>query len=265
MKRRYVPLLVLLVSFFTTATAGAFDHRHGLFDILLKKHVVMKDGGKSSRVDYKGIAGDKALMTAYLSDLSSVSKAEYDSWTADKKLAFLINAYNAFTIDLIVRHYPVKSIKDTGSLFKSPWSVAFIPLLGKKRSLDEIEHEMIRKKGVFDEPRIHVALVCASIGCPALRNEAYSYENLNAQLEKAMVLFLSDRFRNRYSAKDRKITVSPIFNWYGQDFKSKYGSLEKFFMNYAKALTDSEGDAADMKKGGFSIDFGDYNWMLNDR
>lgn len=258
-------LFVLIFCIFLPINASAFDHQHGLFDILLKKHVVMKDDAKASQVDYKGIANDKALMGTYLGALSSVNKSDFDNWDKRKQLAFLINAYNAYTIDLVVRNYPVKSIKDIGSMLKSTWSIRFIPLLGKKRSLDEIEHEIIRKKGVYDEPRIHVALVCAAIGCPALRNEAYTYDNLDAQLEKALVLFLSDKSRNRYDSKEKKFHVSPIFKWYESDFKDKFGSLEKFFMKYSKVLSSNEQDMAVMKQGGSSVVFGDYNWKLNDR
>lgn len=263
MKRLFVSIVLLCLLW--PMNAMAFDHLHGLFDIVLKKHVVLRDNGMWSQVDYRGIANDKALMGTYLGQLSAVGKSEYDAWSRDKKLAFLINAYNAYTIDLVVRHYPVKSIKNIGSVFKSVWSIRYIPLLGQKRSLDEIEHELIRQKGVFDEPRIHVALVCASIGCPALRNEAFTYEKLNAQLEKSLVLFLSDKTRNRYDAAKKTYRVSPIFKWYEEDFKAKYGSLEAFFIGYAKYLAAYEKDIPQMMKKGSTLEFGDYNWNLNDR
>ncbi len=263
MKHLWVSAVFLFV--LCPLSAVAFDHHHGLWDIVLKKHVVMRDNGTWSQVDYRGITNDKALMGTYLNQLSSVRLNEYDSWSRDKKLAFLINAYNAFTIDLVVRNYKVKSIRDIGSMFKSVWSIRYIPILGRKRSLDEIEHELIRQKGVFDEPRIHVALVCASIGCPPLKNEAYTYENLNDQLEKALILFLSDKTRNRYDAAKKTYRVSPIFKWYEGDFKDKYGTLEKMFIGYARFLSRDPKEIPQMMKGGAAIEFGDYNWNLNDR
>ena len=242
----------------------AFDHQHGIWDIIMKKHVVMKDGGHSSRVDYKGIKNDRALFNTYLSELSSVSRTEFDSWSKKQQLAFLINAYNAFTIDLILKHYPVKSIKDIGSLFKTPWQIEFIPLFGKTWSLDQIEHQMIRKKGVFDEPRIHAALVCASIGCPALRNVAYTEENIDTELEQAMINFLSDKSRNRFIADKNRFQVSPIFKWYEDDFKLKYGSLLAFFNKYGESLVSRKTDLGIMKHGKSTIEFLDYDWKLND-
>lgn len=245
--------------------AAAFDHEHGLLDILLKKHVIMSADKTSSRVDYQALSKDRGLMKAYLSTISSVSQAEFDSWGRKEQLAFLINAYNAYTLDLVVRHYPVKSIRNIGSFFRKTWSIPFADLFGQKRTLDDIEHGMIRKKGVYDEPKIHVALVCAAVGCPALRNEAYTAEKLDAQLEQAMVLFLSDRSRNRYDRKTRTFHVSPLFQWYGDDFKAKYGSLGQFFLAYARAFSMDEKDVATVKKEGAAISFGDYDWALNDR
>ncbi len=266
MKKNVLCLLCLILCLYVAPVrAATFDHQHGLFDILLKKHVMMSADGRSSRVDYKGIANDKALMGTYLSEISSVSQKEFDGWSREKQLAFLINAYNAYTLDLVIRNYPVKSIRDIGSIFRKTWDIRFASLLGKKRTLDEIEHGMIRKKGVYDEPRIHVALVCAAIGCPALRNEAYTFENLNGQLEKALALFLTDRSRNRYDAKNNRFHVSPIFKWYESDFKDKYGSLEKFLTGYAGLFADSDKDVAAMKQGASAIEFGDYNWKLNGR
>ena len=257
-------LLILFLVFFTSSPAIAFDHHHGMFDIVLKKHVLMKDGGQSSQVDYKGIANDKALFKTYLAELSSVKKKEFDSWNRNRRLAFLINAYNAYTIALVLDHYPVKSIRDIGTLFKSPWSIPFVPLFGEKLSLDHIEHTMIRQKGAYDEPRIHVALVCASVGCPALLNEAYTAENLESQLEKALVSFLSDKSRNRYDPRDNKLHVSSLFKWYEKDFKDKYGTLFNFFIRYKDNLGFTK-DHMTAKRRATKIVFEDYNWDLNDR
>jgi hypothetical protein len=262
--KRIAACILVLLCLCLPASAFAFDHQHGIWDIILKKHVIMKEDGKVSRVDYQGIKNDTGLFVTYLASLSSVKPEEYDTWTRDQKLAFLINAYNAFTIKLILDHYPVKSIRDIGSLFTKPWSIPFVDLLGQKRTLDDIEHGLIRAKGVFDEPRIHVALVCAAIGCPALRNEAYTAERLNAQLEDALHKFLSDRNRNRFNAEKNRFEISSIFKWYGQDFADKYGSLNTFLILYGQSFAAAGSpEFARINAGGFSVDYLDYDWNLN--
>lgn len=245
--------------------AVTFDHEHGLLDILLKKHVIMSADKTSSRVDYQALAKDRGLMKAYLSAISSVSQEEFDRWNRKEQLAFLINAYNAYTLDLVVRHYPVQSVRNIGSFFRKTWSIRFADLLGQKRTLDEIEHGMIRKKGVYGEPRVHAALAFAAVGSPALRNEVYTAEKLDGQLEQAMKLFLLDRTRNRFDAHLRTFHVSALFHWKGDDFKAKFGSLGNLFITYAGALALSEDDVAAIKKEGTIIEFENFDWSLNDR
>lgn len=263
MKKAALIALILIVSGFSKAYAN-FDHDHGRWDVLLKKHVVMKNQNKQSLVDYKGFKNDTGLLVNYLTNLSLVAQTEYDTWTRDQKLAFLINAYNAYTVKLIVDHYPVESIKDIGGWFGNPWKIEFIPLLGKKRSLDEIEHGMIRPKGMFDEPKIHVALVCAAKGCPALQNRAYTYENLSALLDTALANFLSDSSRNRFNSTKKRFEISPIFNWYGEDFASQYGSLNRFLMTNADRFTADPGELETIRSEAFTVTFTDYDWSLND-
>jgi len=192
--------------------------------------------------------------------------AEFERWNKDQQLAFLINAYNAFTIDLILTEYPqVESIKDLGSFLQSPWKKRFFTLLGQERHLDELEHEMIRAKGVYDEPRIHVAVVCASIGCPALRDEAYVADRLDAQLEDSFKRFLSDRSRNRYNPQAGKLEVSKIFSWYKEDFDDgRFSSLNDMFARYANLLADAPANRQHIQQGNVPIDYLDYDWALND-
>jgi Protein of unknown function, DUF547 len=134
-------------------------------------------------------------------------------------MAFLINAYNAFTVELILTKYPgLASIKDLGSMFSSPWKPKWIPLLGGKVSLDDIERGMLRERGRFDDPRVHFGVNCASIGCPPLREEAFVAERLDAQLDEQALRFMSDRTRNRFDAAARRLELSKIFDWYGDDF-----------------------------------------------
>jgi hypothetical protein len=257
-------LLALLLALpWTVAQADGFDH--SAWDALLKKHVTMLRSGQASEVDYAGFSTDRGQLKQYLASVSSVTPAQFDRWDRASRLAFLINAYNAYTVELILTGYPdVKSIKDLGSLLRSPWKKRFAPLLGETRSLDDVEHGLIRGSGRYAEPRIHFAVNCASIGCPALRPEAYVGERLETQLEEATGSFLEDRTRNRLEGNTLK--VSSIFKWYQSDFeKSWRGSetLAGFLAHYRKALGLDESTASQLREGKIAIDFLDYDWRLN--
>src|SRR5476651_2001930 len=167
-----VSIIIAGILLTATETALAFDQNHAVWDTLLKRHVVVAQNGSSSLVDYAGLTRDRSALNAYLDGLSAVTDTEYRGWIREQQLAFLINAYNAFTVKLVLTRYPdLKSIKDLGSFLKSPWKKEFFKLLGAERSLDDVEHGLIRARGAFDEPRIHFAVNCASIGCPMLREK----------------------------------------------------------------------------------------------
>jgi hypothetical protein len=253
----------------TPARADGFDRTHAAWSALLAKHVVLIDAGKASQVSYAGFAADRAALAAYLGAVSAVTPAELESWPRADQMAFLINAYNAFTIELILTRYPdLKSIRDLGNVvFNSPWKRRFFTLLGRPQHLDGIEHETLRKAGVYDEPRIHFAVNCASVGCPMLREEAYVGSRLDAQLEDQTRRFLADRSRNRYSTERAALEVSPIFDWYRQDFESGYGgvrSREQFFARYAALLADRPEQRAAIASGKVPLRFLEYDWRLND-
>jgi len=265
MKRSLAALTLLLAC----GLAQAFDHSHGAWDVVLKRHVTLLNEGNASQVGYAGILQDHAALRAYLDTLSAVPMGEYQAWTKAERLAFLINAYNAFTVELILTKYPaVQSIKDLGSLFRSPWKKRFFTLLGEARHLDNLEHELIRAPGIFDEPRIHFAVNCASVGCPMLRDEAYTAEGLDVQLEDNMRRFLSDRSRNRFDAASGKLRVSNIFDWYGEDFEQGYqgfSSVRALLTKYAALLADSVEDRKRIETGNYGLVFLDYDWSLNDK
>ncbi len=248
------------------AQSAAFDQRHSAWTTLLKKHVVLLDGGHASQLRYAGMAADRAALKAYLAQLSAVSAATLDSWPKPQQMAFLINAYNAFTVDLILGKYPkLASIKDLGSLLQNPWKQSFVPLLGSTLSLDQIEHENLRAAGRFNDPRIHFAVNCASVGCPMLREEAFVAERLDTQLDEQALRFMSDRSRNRYA--DGKLQVSKIFDWYGGDFKQGHRgitSLPVFLARYATQLTDAPADRSRILALAAPVAFLDYDWALND-
>ena len=267
-------LALACAAFATSFCAFALDHSHKAWDDLIKKHVRYEQDGNASRVDYKGFAADRAALQAYLQSLSAVPRAQYDGWSKPQQFAFLANAYNAFTVEKILTRYPdLRSIRDFGRVFGNPWKDAFFTLLGDRRHLDWIEHETLRAPGAFDEPRVHVAANCASIGCPMLGRSAFTADTLDAQLEALMRAFLSDRSRNRYDAATKTLLLSPIFDWYKADFERggksflgypNGGGAAAVAARHAEQLADAEADRAALRAGGVGVKFLDYDWSLND-
>lgn len=210
---------------------------HSSWNILLQKHVSNK-----GHVDYKAFKSNRNELINYITYLGD--HVPQDSWTREDKLAYWINAYNAMTIDLILRYYPIKSIKD----IKKPWGQRFWKLGEKWYHLNEIENQILRKMA---EPRIHFAIVCASFSCPKLQNSAYTPSGIDKQLTKAAKDFLNDSERNDISKNN--LELSKIFQWFAKDFKQA-GSLIDFLNQY------SEITISDKAKKHFK----DYNWNLNE-
>ncbi|MDC0007299.1 DUF547 domain-containing protein [Winogradskyella sp.] len=213
----------------------AFDH--GLFSTLLKKHVTDSGG-----VNYKGFKSESRALQNYIDLLKAYQPTE--DWDKNDKIAYWINAYNALTIDLIIRNYPTKSIKD----IKDPWDQRLWKFGNKWQNLNDIEHKILRN---MNEPRIHFAIVCASVSCPKLQNEAFTALNIEAQLVKATKEFLNDTSKNKLS--EDRIQLSKIFKWFKRDFENS-GSLIDFLNLYTDIKISSKA-----KKS-----FMDYNWNLND-
>jgi hypothetical protein len=274
--RRLIFLFALLAQIFASGTAAqGFDHTHAAWTALLKKHVVLVDGGKASQARYTGFQQDRAALKGYLDSLSKVTQAEFDGWSKPQRAAFLINAYNAFTVEKILTRYPkIGSIWDFGKVFGNPFKDRFFTLLGREFSLDGIEHETLRKPGAYDEPRVHFAVNCASIGCPMLREEAYVAARLDAQLEEQARRFLSDRTRNRYNPEAGRLEVSKIFDWFKEDWSSGYRGLEgkaaavrsreQYFAGYAALLADRPEQRKAIEEQKAPLSFLDYDWALND-
>ncbi len=250
------------------ARAQAFDHGHGAWTALLKKHVVLLRGGQAAQLDYAGVAAERAALQAYLGTLSAVPEPAFRAFGRPQQMAFLTNAYNAFTVALVLTRYPaLKSIKDLGSLLQSPWKPKTVPLFGGKVSLDDIEHGMLRAPGRYDDPRVHFGVNCASIGCPALREEAFVAERLDAQLDAQALRFLSDRSRNRYNAAPSRLEVSKIFDWFGDDFRQGHRgitSLPAFLARHADVLADVPAGRERIRAQQVPVTFADYDWALND-
>ena len=220
---------------------------HQPYQTLLQKYV-----SPEGKVNYRGLLKDSTSLNKYLNTLSNNPPAS--NWSREEQLAYWINAYNAFTLQLILRHYPVKSIKDIGDKIKipfvnTPWDAKFIRIGKNFVDLNYIEHSILRKK--FSEPRIHFAIVCASVSCPKLLNEAYTPEKLNQQLDNQARAFINDPSRNKI--KPDAIQVSKIFSWFKGDFTKK-GSLISFLNNYSKVKINQNASFSTL----------DYNWNLNE-
>lgn len=221
--------------------------KHDTFDKLLKVHV--DEGGM---VNYEGFIADSLELNVYLKSISTnVPNPQY--WSQNEELSYWINAYNAFTIQLIIRNYPLVSIKDVGEGLKipfvnSPWDFKFIPIGKNLYDLNNIEHGTIRKE--FDEPRIHFALVCAAVSCPRLLNEAYVPERLNEQLDLQARHFINDSNKNKIT--EDQLSLSKLFSWYKGDF-TKELSLIDYLNQYSEVKISKNA----------SIDNLDYDWKLN--
>ena len=243
------PLLLSIMTLCTGLTTTGMDHAP--LDAILSHNV--KDG----LVDYGALKKDRAALDAYLKDGGSVSLSTFQGWPKNDQLAFLINVYNASTLQLIIDNYPLDSIKSLGSFLSSPWDKKSVLLFGKPISLDTLEHKIIRKN--YEEPRIHFALVCAALGCPPLRGEAYQGDRLDAQLDEQTRRFLNSE-KNNYLDRDKKtLWLSPIFKWYREDFEAAADSLPAFVAPYM--LPTENGVILQ----DFDISFTDYDWTLNDR
>lgn len=218
---------------------------HNQWTNMLQKHV--NDDGF---VNYKGFIKDSLQFNKYLETL--INNRPTDNWSKNAQLAYWINVYNAFTIKIVVDNYPVKSIKDIKKgipFVNSVWDVKFIPFKNGMMDLNEVEHGILRKQ--FNEPRIHFAINCASFSCPQLLNEAYTSENLEAQLTKMSKAFLADENRNVISSN--KVQLSKIFSWFKGDFV-KDQTLTEFLNQYAPVKISNEA----------KIEHLPYNWELND-
>jgi hypothetical protein len=263
--------LLAAVLMLSSTAVVAFDHQHQMLNQVLSDVVRLSPNKRQTRVDYGLLNKQPEQLNRYLAALSSVKQSEYKLWTDDEQLSFLINAYNAFTLQLINQNYgkfqngKVESIKDLGGFFSSPWKQSFFTLLEEKHSLDDIEHDMIRVW--FKRPRIHAALVCAAVSCPPLRDQAFVADQLSQQLDDQMRQFLSDDQRNTINLSDNRVNLSSIFKWYGEDFeKGQQGftTLKDLIKLYQADMADSPQQLTWLQKQDFNIRYLDYDWRLND-
>lgn len=217
---------------------------HDSWTALLQKHV-----NQNGFVDYNGFIADSNELNFYIQTLQN-NPPNTETWSRNDILAYWINAYNAFTVQIVIRNYPTASIKDIKpgiGFINSVWDIKFIEIAGLQLDLNNIEHNILRK---MDEPRIHFAINCASYSCPVLGRNAYTAKQLDMQLDEAARLFVNDPTRNHIS--DTSAAISSIFNWFTGDF-TKNGSLTEFINQYSTTRIPPE----------VRITFLPYDWRLN--
>ncbi len=243
-----IPVLVLVAFLGSVPGAGDPSFSHADWSELLTRHVA--DG----KVDYEGLRTDRGLLDAYLARTAGANLA---GWSGDERKAFWINVYNARMVEIILDHWPLESVLDIGKIVVVPTLKAFkirFPAAGSDRSLDDVEHRILRTN--FNDPRIHAAIVCASASCPVLASEAYDPEQLDAQLDAAMDGFLRDPSRNRIF--DSPPRISKIFDWFEEDFRKESGSAWAYILGRLTVEERTRVGAPPPKHL-------DFDWSLNER
>lgn len=269
--------LVLAVAFTTliaVGTARAQDE-FSYEDYALALRTYVDDQGM---VNYEALKADRDKLDAFARRLGTLDETIYDGWSNDAKVAFWINAYNGLTLKAIIDNYPIKAShlrslrfpKNSIRQISGVWNKLKHPVMGQERTLDDIEHKILRTQ--FNEPRIHMALVCAAMGCPALRNEPYTEEKLNEQLDNQAKRFVAQAEKFRIDRKDNRVYLSSIFKWFGEDFVPTYGT-EKFsshsrdenaVLNFVSQYLPEE-DQSYLHQAEYSIKHLDYDWSLNEQ
>lgn len=241
------------------APAVGQGFRHSELDSVLIRHV------STAGVDYRGLKTARAPLDRYVRQLGAVSSSEYDNWSRNEKLAYLINAYNALVLQQVIDNYPIKRSMHLKALVRpanSVWQIKGFfddvrhPVAGASRTLDDIEHKLLRE--VLKEPRIHAALVCAARSCPPLRKEAYDAARIDEQLDEQWRVFINDKERNHIDRRRGEIKLSEILKWFESDFGGT-DAVISFISRYVDAPTQNW-----LRTRKYRVLYFDYDWTLND-
>ena len=248
-----------------TARAGEFDHSHAAWNAVLQAHA--KDG----MFNYAALKADDAQFRAYVASLGGVTAKEIVGWTRAQKLAYYINAYNAYTVESILAAYPIAGrnpLHPSNSIrqISGVWDKATHAVGGESLTLDAIEHKKLREQ--LKEPRIHAAVNCASIGCPPLRDTAFAAATIEAQLDAAVAAWVTNEAHVRYDARRKRLYLSKIFDWFKGDFAASPGSAKGFgdydgVVNFILPHLSTDTAAAILKDRP-QVRFNDYDWGLNE-
>lgn len=260
------------------AFAVSTAHARASFSYADYAEILSRYVNERGLVSYEKLKANRQKLDSFTRSLAKLDPKEYEQWERTDKIAFWINAYNSLTLEAILNNYPIKS-----SFFRSlrfpensirqipgVWDKLTFSVMRQEMTLDSIEHDTLRAK--FEEPRVHMALNCASMGCPALRKEPYTGADLSAQLDSQTTRFLNNPDKFRIDRAEKTVYLSPSFKWFGNDFVKKYGTEKKFtgfseaegaVLNFVSAYLKPE-DRSFLEKGGLSIDYLEYDWSLNE-
>jgi len=268
-----IVLLTLSFSIWPCGGAESEVFSYSQYAELLRRYV-----HSNGVVNYKGIKEDRGTLDAFTSSLAELDAGVYNTWSKDKKIAFWINAYNSLTLKAIVDNYPIKSTFFGRRLYpansirqiKGVWKKLTFSVMGELLTLDGIEHSKLRAS--FNEPRIHMALVCAAKSCPSLRNEPYYADKLDFQLEQQSAAFHGSKKRFRIDKSSKTVFMSKIFEWFGADFAKTYSVKDAFKGHNATeravlhfiSLHVNKGDASYLKNNMYSLKYLEYDWSLNE-
>jgi hypothetical protein len=268
---------IILWTIFGSIFCGSLQAANPPYDnfaAVLKTYV-----NQNGMVDYRGLKNNSGRLISFAAALGVVPPDVYQKWSVKEKIAFWINAYNALTLKAIIDHYPIQSsffgsfVYPRNSIRQIPgvWDKLRFSVMGRDMTLDDIEHGTLRKD--FNEPRIHMALVCAAMSCPPLRNEPYVGEKLDQQLDDQARRFLANPRKFAINRDQGKVYLSPIFKWFGEDFVKTYGTAKEFagfslaeraVLNFITKYIKGQ-DQEYLRQGGYTISYLDYDWSLNEQ
>ncbi|MEA5500628.1 DUF547 domain-containing protein [Limnoraphis robusta Tam1] len=221
---------------------------------------------ENGNVNYKALKENRQNLDKFNASLATLSPQSFENWTEKEKIAFWINAYNSLTLLAIIENYPTKSIRDIPGV----WTKLQFNVMGKEVTLDEIEHKILRVQ--FNEPRIHMGLVCASIGCPLLLQEPYTGDKLDEQLDEQTRKFIALNQNFKIDKQNNQVYLSSIFKWFGEDFIPSFKAQDKFtgsdkeraVLNFVSQYLN-ESEQKYLINGKYQIKYLDYDWSLNDK
>jgi hypothetical protein len=228
-------------------------------------------------VNYKELKNSRDKLDSFIDSMAKLDRTTFEKWQEEAKIAFWLNAYNSLTLKAIIDNYPIKASffksriypKNSIRQIRGVWDEIKFDVIGKQYTLEHIEHKILRVK--FNEPRIHMAMVCAAIGCPPLRNEPYMANNLDAQLKDQTRKFLANP--EKFRLEKTVVYISPIFKWFADDFVKTYGKGDSFAGNKGtkgailRFVSENLDEAIEkeMETKKLKIKYLDYDWSLNEQ
>jgi hypothetical protein len=270
---------VLIVSCFFCSDTLAVESKNQGFDYSNFAEALKINVDDAGMVNYRKLKAEPQKLHAFITELQNLDKKDFDKWSDNEKIAFWLNAYNALTLKAIIDNYPIKSSffrsriypKNSIRQIAGVWDKIKFKVMGQNLTLGHIEHKILRVK--FDEPRIHMAMVCAAIGCPPLRNEPYTGDKLREQLDDQTHRFLANSDKFKVERADERIYLSPIFKWFAVDFIKKYGPQKNIgrhnkeksaVLNFIASYLD-KAQKDYVLSGKFKIKYLKYDWSLNEQ